>query len=726
MSLLQMSLQGGVLVLITAALRAAAKERLPRNTFLTLWAVALARLLLPISAPSRYSAYTAVKHSSILRERLAPVARVSAGGATLQRTVSPWTVVWALGVIAFALYFATGYAHFWKKFRFSIPVQNEFAVRWMKAHSIRRRVGLRQSDQISAPLTYGILRPVILLPKCIDWEDVGQLQYILTHEMTHIRHWDVLWKLFSTVALCLHWFNPLVWALCALLARDLELRCDECVVRRFGETSRPDYARTLIRMEERKSGLEPLSSHFSRTAIEERIMSVMRSKRRSVAAIALAAVLVVGISVTFATSANNTIMRPEDVKMLKQFQFPGWEQMSVAEFRERAETLLDTEPMHEWYSSMEGNFDYLQASAGNDPMCRFLYRVLNDLLEEGSPQKQREYSGAVVSDFTDVQSNAVLEYDFRKEVLDSSRLTVGEYCAAAERVSNAMQTILQGLSREMLADQAAMNAWLPEKMAEIYEQCGSEFLRIVPLDYSYRPLSEFQLNPPNIVEGKRSDAALSEYTEANSEEEGRVYPSATQEDYASLLELKTADYQSMTLETFNARLLEWSDEDYERMERVGESTAMGDVEKNDRLSAAEKQFLTLTANLSGQENGALLISRRTNRPMEDPCFTGGDYTKETEEGGREAWCALYYQLSYHVADRTKVTVGERDRCIGGFLQDVDRFWTTASLEELLRVDEENMVSRLKSFAAQNSSPNVVISVDEERVLYETMDERLIR
>lgn len=273
MSLLEMSFQGGVLILITALLRAGMKNRLPRSTFFALWMVVVARLLLPVSLPSACSAYTAAEQSPVLRENLAPVLRtVSAAGVPSGRdAASPWAVLWAVGAIALALYFITGYLHFRQKYRFSLPVEDGFAMQWMLEHPLRRPVSLRQSDQLDTPLTYGILRPVILLPKKIDQAGAGQLSYILAHEMMHIRHFDTVWKLLSTMALCLHWFNPLVWLLCALLGRDLELLCDACVVQHFGESSKSSYAMTLIHMEERKSGLLPFGSYFSKTAIEERI-----------------------------------------------------------------------------------------------------------------------------------------------------------------------------------------------------------------------------------------------------------------------------------------------------------------------------------------------------------------------------------------------------------------------------------------------------------------------
>jgi len=103
--------------------------------------------------------------------------------------------------------------------------------------------------------------------------------------------------------LCVHWFNPLVWAMYILANRDIELSCDEAVVRLFGENTRAAYARTLISMEETRSGLTPLCNNFNKNAIEERITAIMKMKKTSMFSLVLAVALIVGVTTGFATSA---------------------------------------------------------------------------------------------------------------------------------------------------------------------------------------------------------------------------------------------------------------------------------------------------------------------------------------------------------------------------------------------------------------------------------------
>ena len=151
------------------------------------------------------------------------------------------------------------------------------------------------AGRISSPLTFGVLRPVILVPKKTDWTDETALRYVLEHEFVHIQRFDVLSKLLLIAAVCVHWFNPLVWVMYVLANRDLELSCDETVLRRFGGDIRAAYARVLIRMEAARGGFAPLCNHFGKNAIEERI---------TIVSLGLTALLVAGTVTVFATSAQ--------------------------------------------------------------------------------------------------------------------------------------------------------------------------------------------------------------------------------------------------------------------------------------------------------------------------------------------------------------------------------------------------------------------------------------
>ena len=322
MSLIQMSFSGTIMILAIMAVRALTINRLPKKVFVLLWAAVLLRLLIPFSIPSMMSAYSLVESNGYIQAPLANtpvdnmIPRVSEGQIDmnivttqeLQSSVSKisiWQVVWITGVIVCAVFFIVSYLRCYLEFRTSLPVRNEFAVKWLEEHPLKRSVQIRQSDRISTPLTYGIFKPVVLMPKRTDWEDGQQLQYVLLHEYMHIRYFDMVWKLIAAAALCVHWFNPAVWAMYIFFNRDIELSCDESVVRQFGDNSKVSYAKALITMEEKRRGLPSLCNNFSKNAIEKRIVAIMKTRKRTVWAVMIGAVILVAVVVLFATSAEN-------------------------------------------------------------------------------------------------------------------------------------------------------------------------------------------------------------------------------------------------------------------------------------------------------------------------------------------------------------------------------------------------------------------------------------
>lgn len=348
MSLLQMSLSGAAMILIIVMIRALALYRLPKRFFLVLWGAVILRLLLPVPLPSAISIYSLMEQADLaagfqqdgslqtdslqddpaLRPAPDPgdpdVSAAQTGRpavSVLAETADAMdmdigTAVWLAGVCACTMTFGLTWLRCRRRFRESLPVDHPYAADWLRRsrqhrqcrrirqHPLCRRVAIRQSDRIDAPLTYGICRPVILMPKNTDWDDTETLDYVLAHEWVHIRRFDAVYKLFLTAALCIHWFNPFVWAMVILANRDIELSCDEAVLRRFGTEARGGYALALIRMEEHKSGLALSGSHFSKNAIEERITAIMKIKKKSLITLIVSAVLACGSMAVFATSAR--------------------------------------------------------------------------------------------------------------------------------------------------------------------------------------------------------------------------------------------------------------------------------------------------------------------------------------------------------------------------------------------------------------------------------------
>lgn len=327
MSLLQMSFLGTVIILLIVVLRAVLINRLPKKTFLILWWIALIRLLVPFSIKSVTSIYSLLQsiYSDINPVRTAqtttflpihgnmPEIANGLSEAMVQRTesISILSVIWLAGLLLCFGFFAVSYIKCYREFRFSLPVENDILEAWKEKHPLKRSLSIRQTETIAAPLSYGVIRPVILMPKNTEWKNIYQLRYVLEHEYVHIRRLDMLTKLIMIAAVCIHWFNPLVWVMYILFNRDLELSCDETVVRRFGMDIRSVYATALISMEEKKSGLTPLCNSFSKNAIEERIRAIMKIKKTSKFAVIISAVLVICVTGGFATSASSLEKKTE-------------------------------------------------------------------------------------------------------------------------------------------------------------------------------------------------------------------------------------------------------------------------------------------------------------------------------------------------------------------------------------------------------------------------------
>lgn len=335
MSLIQMSFSGTIMILAAIAVRALTINRLSKKVFVLLWEIIILRLLISFSIPSALSAYSLVGRNTPIQNTLSntPVGnmipqavegQLNINVGTVQvmessfSSVSVWKIIWIAGVILCAAFFVVSYLRCYAEFKTSLPVRNEFAARWLKEHPLKRTVQIRQSDRIFTPLTYGIVKPVVLMPKKTDWESEEQLQYVLLHEYMHIRYFDMIGKWIAAAALCVHWFNPMVWVMYILFNRDIELSCDERVVRQSGDISKSAYAKTLITMEEKRGGLASLYNNFSKTAIEKRITAIMKTKKRTVWAAMAGAVILVAVIVLFATSAENRVASNNDGEMAEE------------------------------------------------------------------------------------------------------------------------------------------------------------------------------------------------------------------------------------------------------------------------------------------------------------------------------------------------------------------------------------------------------------------------
>lgn len=325
MHILQMNILAALLILAVAILRTAAVNKLPKRIFLALWSIVLLRLVVPFSLPSPFSVYSADESNlpahrlaAALGDTIAPLMTQQLNGADKAEEVSSgilptpmWLIIWCIGTVFCAAIFAISYWRCRMEFQTSIPVRESYAKQWVESHPLKRPISIRQLDKISAPLTYGIFHPVILVPKKTDWKNAEMLEYVLLHEYVHICRFDTLTKLILTFVLCFYWYNPFVWLMYVLFHRDMELACDESVIRRLGEHSKSTYARILISMEEKKIGFTPIYSSFSKNATEERIIAIMKTRKISFVTAFIGVVLIAAMTTACAVSAPNTQVQPD-------------------------------------------------------------------------------------------------------------------------------------------------------------------------------------------------------------------------------------------------------------------------------------------------------------------------------------------------------------------------------------------------------------------------------
>ena len=316
MSLLQMSISGAVFILFIVVIRSLVLNYVPKRTFNILWAIAAFRLLFPISFPSLFSIYTPMLHQVTVWQMTSPsttdavtnpqllVNPFVEGASHSAGTISTNTAIWITGVVLLALFLTFLYARSRRMFAESIPVETPKCNEWLQKQQLHRKVLIRVSDQISSPVTYGIIRPVILLPKNIDYENNCVIESILTHEYTHIKRFDGISKFVLAITLCVHWFNPLVWVLYVLANRDIELSCDEKVIHILGYENKARYALALLDLKERQNNALMFYNSFSRSATKERISSIMKYKKHSVFSIVGAALILCVAVCCFLTSAK--------------------------------------------------------------------------------------------------------------------------------------------------------------------------------------------------------------------------------------------------------------------------------------------------------------------------------------------------------------------------------------------------------------------------------------
>lgn len=739
-------------------------------------------------------------------------------GAKIGNAALPWLIIYLAGLLFCAGFLTLSYLKCLSKFRMSLPVREGYGAAWLKEHPLKRTVSIRQSDMVTAPLTYGLFHPVILMPGSVDWNDKEEIQYILMHEYVHIRRFDAVTKLAAAVALCLHWFNPLVFIMYILFNRDIELSCDERVVRTFGEESKANYANTLIHMEEKKSGLVPFYSSFSKNAIEERIKAIMKIKKTSFGAIIFTIILITGVAVLFATSAKSAPYEDslkealtripgeeftkEESKKLFSLWIDDYEEMSVADYRDKMNKIMDEPGMPDLVERFADSD--LIYEINDDKEAKAL-EAFNDyffyIFRPLTAEKEREFGGSASKGIEGAPAApAVFEYSFSLHITDAENLKVGEYDDIRKRTDAALRNILNGCTTEELCDVWLMKAFLDRETSLLAVELSTEDLQVKVADYDFSPFPAEMLedlalhNESNEQSEKLWDETLSPYisfglewtytpdyeggevkmtwqgkevrgifdekekvwiTEhtgnstyssdaielhavyengkltglrpASDEEEeewnlvrernASGYQPAADAEYWSLLALKTPGYEKLSVAEFDSVLLDWANENHESLERILTDSGLDDYRAD--LSEEEKNFIALTVMLSNEENCRMVESLNTGQTEKICCY--GNFHEDKEIEG--AWCSLWYQLNYRIPDKERLTVEERDLCIGNIQKEIQKLWAETDIEQLMLMSEEDVVKELNDIAASYSNERITVIITDNDIQFEKKDER---
>ena len=257
-------------------------KKAPKWVNVLLWGIVAVRLIFPFSIESALSLIPSAETVSpsimmetapsvqtgvpaldqvinpVIDHSLAPAPGASAN--PLQIWIPVLTVIWLLGVAALFLYSAVSYRR----------------LRRRVCEAVILRDNIYQSENVCSPFVLGIIRPKIYLPYHMDKRE---MDHVIAHEQTHIRRRDHWWKPLGFLLLTVHWFNPLLWLGYILLCRDIELACDEKVIREMGSEQRADYTQELVSCSVSRRSIAACPLAFGEVGIKERVKSVMNYKK---------------------------------------------------------------------------------------------------------------------------------------------------------------------------------------------------------------------------------------------------------------------------------------------------------------------------------------------------------------------------------------------------------------------------------------------------------------
>ncbi len=286
------SLAGGIAILAVTVMRLFLRKAPKRWSYL-LWIAPALRLFWPVGITVPFSlfsvpvkgtgAFTTLDFGTAVQEALAgsPVSEASGTLPLASQTETILSIVWGAGVLVII----------------TIGILQYLSVRRRVTDAVIMATGIYESDRIDSPFILGIWRPRIYLPVGLQ---ENTLEYVLAHEQIHLTRKDHWFKLLAAFLVAIHWFNPLVWTAFYLMSHDMEMSCDEAVLRKsHAHSASPTakaYGEALLSIASREGRNAPILLAFGESAVKKRILNVLqwkRSGKRMSAVLALLCVLFV-------------------------------------------------------------------------------------------------------------------------------------------------------------------------------------------------------------------------------------------------------------------------------------------------------------------------------------------------------------------------------------------------------------------------------------------------
>ena len=304
LKIVNMSISASWLVVAVLILRLVLKKA-PKWVNVLLWGIVAVRLICPFSFES---ALSLIPSAETFPEKIisGPSFDVQTGITPIDNRINDYlgdryfegvtvpanngntimtilTIVWTIGILLLVAYTVISY---WRLHR-----EIDTAVRY--------KDNIFQSENVSSPFVLGIINPRIYLPFSMNEQD---MEHVVAHEQAHIRRKDHWWKPLGFLLLTIHWFNPLMWLAYVLLCRDIELACDEKVIKGLSNERRADYTQALVACSVNRRMIAACPLAFGEVGVKERVKSVMNYKKPAFWVIIIAVIVCVGVAVCFLTN----------------------------------------------------------------------------------------------------------------------------------------------------------------------------------------------------------------------------------------------------------------------------------------------------------------------------------------------------------------------------------------------------------------------------------------